>query len=434
MPAKDNVIIRMSAEEAGVVEAWRKAKEGPEAMAKAIEDASNRGRRHTDQMAQSLEHMVGKWVSVHAGIEAVKKTFEQLIEFQREFEQNEAKASQTADAAMRKYFVTARIASESQQQAVTRRIGDVAIRQRTGLPAAGAAAELLTRFGVSRGEAEGASLEELLKLQTATQAGGGDADAFSRRVLEIIRRSTPGGKITPQAIGKVGATMRQLTGSDLGFGDQAFELYAKFATILKSGGYDESTGMALTAAISEKYDPRAARSVIREIAKPGMQKGEAELLARARGALGRTSGVAEYEEAVDIGRESIASMIAEGQTGATLAKVGEKKLTTEQIKERLLAVVRASGASEGEFKAAEFTYEHPFLWTLPATLLSDEQRANWALSQVRPSRFDSSGAREQAYQRIIGLQPLAPPMTIRIKGQDGRDVPHQSEAAGIQSR
>lgn len=436
MPAKDQITIRMSAEDAGAFEMWRKQAKGPEAMGDAIEKAGKKGKQATNELTAELGNMIGKWASIGAAIETAKKIMEDYFSTKRELEQSEAQASAAADSALRKYFVTARIGDEKQQAASTQRIGNIALRQKTSLPAAGSAANMLTQFGVSRQEAEGGTLEELLQLQTAATATGGDPDEISRRVLEIIRRSTPGGKVNKGSIGKVGVAMRQLTSSDLGFSDDAFNLYAKHATVLQQGGYDTATAMALSAAISEKYDPRQARSIIKEIAKPGMQKGEAAFLARAKGALGK-GGEADYRQAIETGRGSVASLQAESETGGTLAEMGQKKLTTDQIKKRLIAELRASGASESEITKGVYGFEHPGGFLPITSWYSDEQRAAIGLggaidpfNNFSPTFVHAPPGREQALQRVTGQRPL----TVRIKGQDGRDVPHQVEAVGIQGR
>lgn len=438
MAAKDNVVIRMTAEDAGAFEMWRKQAKGPEAMGDAIEKAGKKGKQSANELTRELEHMIGKWTSIATAIEFAKKMVEEYYQTKRELEQSEAGASQAADAAVRGYFKTARISGEPQQAAATQRIGAVALRQKTSLESAGGAANLLAQFGVPREQAEGGALEEMLQMQQAAPAGA-EPQEFSRRVLDIIRRSAPGGKVSTDAIHKVGVAMRQLTSSDLGFNAESVDLYAKHATMLKQAGYDTSTAMALTAAITEKYDARQARSIIKEIAKPGMQKGEAELVARARGALG-TGGAAQYQEAAQIGRGSIGSLLAESTAGVTLAEMGEKKLKTPEIENRLKATMRAQGVTQEQFERGVRYYENPlpgFGW-----LFSDEARVDAALGIV----FGNKGGKRTDAARIaneakiktlrgqvLGEAPLSP-ITVRIKGQDGRDVPHSVEAAGIPGR
>lgn len=427
MPAKDNVVIRMTAEDAGAFEEWRKQAKGPEMFGEAMEKSASRGKHLFEGLSHELLHHAGQWASVAAAIHAAKQVFEDYVKAKRELEQGEARASAEADLSLRGYFKTARITGEEQQGAATQRIGTVALKQKTSLQSAGAAANLLAQFGVSRDQAEGGALEEMLQMQQAAPAGA-DPQDFSRRVLDIIRRSTPGGKVSTDAIHKVGVTMRQLTSSDLGFNENAVELYAKHATMLKEAGYDTSTGMALSAAISEKYDPRQARSIIKDIAKPGMQKGEAAFLARARGALG-AGGEAQYKEAAEIGRGSVASLQAESQTGATMAEFGEKKLTTDQIRQRLLAVLRARGDDEDSVAIAESQFKHTLSERASLGMYepSDEARVNSALGL-----FSDRKKKGEMMEQILGRKPL--PTTIRIKGQDGRDVPHHVEAAAIPGR
>lgn len=435
MPAKDSISIRMTAEDAGAFEEWRKQAKGPELMGDAIEKASHKGKSSIADLAQHMLSHLGHWVSIGAAVEAAIEKTKRYFESLRELEQGQAKAAQDTDAAMRKYFVTQRISGEDQQQGSIQRIGNIAIKRKASISSAGTAATLLSQYGVSREEAEGGALDELLQLQSASAASGQDSDQMSKRVLDIIHRAMPGGKVTAKNIRTVGGAARQLTGQE-GFNDQTIDLFAKVATDLTTkGGYDFGTAMALTTAVAGKYDPREGRSMLRGFAKPGMQNGEADFLKTAKQMLGGGNVQQAYGQAVEIGEEGPQALGRESQTGGTLGELGEKKLTHEQIRQRVLAVLGSAGYDESQRASLVSTYDSS-LWGTDF-LYGDESRVDEVLAKLYRGRGEL-GQREGQQYRTMRSQMLGesalPNMTIQLKGQDGRDVPHSVEAVGIQGR
>lgn len=436
MPAKDSVTIRMTAEDAGAFEEWRKQAKGPEMMGQAVEKAAKHSESHIKELGKELIAHAGHWLGVAAAIEGAKKVLESYYENKRELEQGEAHAAQSADAALRGYFTTARISDPRQQALATEKIGGVAMSRSATLANAGGAAKLLAQFGVSREDAEGGALSELLQLQSATSAAGGDPEQMARRVLDVIHRAMPGGKVTAQNIRSIGIASRQLTGQE-GFNDATIDLFAKTATDLTKGGYDYGTGLALATVVGGKYDPREGRRILRDYAKPGMQKGEAADLAAAKALLGAGGGESAYSQAVGIGESGPMAAVRESETGGILGEVDEKYLDREQIGKRLRAVLKAHGVSHDLFEAGVANYENP--WG-PDFLYSDEARVDAALHRVygtypegdRKKWLSDMKEKGQARKEILGEASI--PLTIRIKGQDGRDVPHSVEAAGVQGQ
>lgn len=439
MAARDNVIIRMSAEDAGAFEEWRKQARGPEMMGEAIEKAAQRGHAGVLDLTKALDHTIGKWLSIHEAIKTAAELLKGYYETKRELEQGEAHAAQTADAAMRAYFTNQRIVGAEAQAQSTERIGNVALRRNASLQQAGAAANLLSQFGVSPADAEGAALDELLQLQSATGSAGGNAEEMSRRVLNIIRRSMPGGKITPQNIRSIGTVANSLSNME-GFNDQTIDVFANVATELtKSGGYDYGTALALTTAVTGQYDPKQAKPMLRKFAQPGMQQGEAEMLAKARAMLGAGGGEKAYAETVQIGETGAMAMVRQSETGGVLGELEGKFLDREQIEKRLKASLRAAGVGKDAYTSAINYYENP--WG-PDWFVSDEGRVASAVEAAFPIDTESASvadaakmqaARERVTRQALGQEQL-PPIRIQLHNHEGREIPHSVEASKIEGR
>lgn len=432
MAAKDNVIIRMSAEDAGAFEEWRKQARGPEQFGQAVEKAADKGKSAAAGLAVELVKMAGTWVTIASLVKAATDAVNEHFETKRRLEQESAGANASADAAVRGYFVRAKISDPAEQKKSLERIGNIAIKQKEKLSTAGAGARLLTGFGVSREEAEGGTLDELLNFYDAMSGTGTDPSESAERVLRILDRSGAG--VNRKSLRKLGATARGLMTSAKGFGSETMDQYAAVSSFAKDAGMDQSAGLAMFTALMEKYEGKQAKTFFKEMAKPGMQSGEKDIRARASALLAAGGGEKDYQLSADIADQGIQAEIDTSQTAGILGGAGDKKLTTEQIRERLKFILKQQGAGEDLTTFALNQYDHP--WG-PDSWWNDKDRAEMALAAVIPNRGlsradEAAGNRFRAplVEQAIGNQPL----TVRLKTDRGQDLPHTVEATGIQGR
>jgi hypothetical protein len=431
MPAKDNVVVRMTAEDAGAFEMWRRQAKGPELMGDAIEKVGHKSHSMSEEVGHELDHMAGKWVTVHAAIHEAIHLVKEYYEVLKEQREEEEGATRTIDSGSAKYAQKQRLKTPEAREHAARRIGEAGARAGVSPETAFAGATLLAESGVPDDQASGEALDELLKLQNAT---GGNAD-ISKRVLDIIRRSMPGGKVTAKSIHDVGIATRQLTGQE-GFNDQTIDLFAKVATDLTGkGGYDYGTALSLTTAVSSKYDPREAKSILKRFAAPGMQKGEKEYLDKARGMLGNNSG-ADYDQAADIQRQTLGSreqseatkkVLNEYEPGMTSRQLAHDRLknamryyygvhpVTEALASTDLMLHEAYGIATGQSE------EETLKSFIPKWSPGNRQRG-WAPSD-----------NEHFRKMMLGEEqiPLKVHVTTQFQGPDGLDIPHEPAAHGL---
>lgn len=456
MPAKDQVTVRMSAEDAGAFEAWRKAAKGPEEMEKAIDKLGQKSKQTSDSGEKDLTRTVGKWAEVVAGISAAQRALEQYYQTLRAHEDRGASAAADADKATRSYFARQLISDPAQQQQALRNIGAQAMKRTSSLSSAGAAADMLAEFGFPRGEAEGQSLLELLTLQDAAAGAGGDSREISRRVLEIIQRS--GRPKTAESIRELGITASSLVGKAVGFNADIMGEYSKVASAGTAGGADESLGLAMWAALREKYESKPAKSAFEEMMKPGTQAGEKEIRARAAALLG-ASGQAEtdYQNRADIYSSGVASRQDESDVANTLAMMKPGAIGRDEAKKRLQALLGYYGTPETGLRgkaARESMWDHPG-FTLP--LLGWSTDSLWstedlAAQQARMLATDRSRSMEEYNanvgkftDQILGKEPLpyqpnqggAPvrvQVDVKVHGASGLDIPSSVSAQQLEDK
>jgi hypothetical protein len=434
MAAKDNIIIRMSAEDAGVFEAWQRAKKGPEAMGDAIEKASQKGKKHTLDLGQTLDHMVGKWVSIHAVIELARKGLEEYYKIMKENRDAEENSTRRIDTGIARYSQVQRLGTPHAREHAAQRIGQQAARARVTPEAGMSAATMLGEFGVGDDQATGEALAELLQVQNATKTTGGDPESFARRVLEIIKRS--GQKVNAKSIHGVGVTARALTGKAAGFDEGIMEEYAAVSSAATAGGVDQATGLAIFAALREDIsEAKRAKTQFREYMKAGMQKGEAGY--RKRAAAFMAGGGDDLSAAAELQRQTLGAR----ETGAASQKSFNEYepgiLSRQQAHDNLFNLSRSAFGKHPVQEA--ISSAGLSAWEIAGIVSghSEEQSVGAFVRQIAGS---DKAFRQPEYQKMLGQLlgreaiPGQTQVSVRIKGQDGRDVPHQVEAVGIQGR
>lgn len=435
MPANENVNIKVTAETAQALQAWRDVANGPLALEKALKRISELEARTSKSGAQNLTGLIGKWVSLAGVTAAARDEVEKYWLTLRQMEESQAKSSAEADTALRGYYVAARIADPQQQAAARTRIGAAALNRSSPLAQAGKAAELLKKFKFSREESEGGSLIELLTLQDSVMAGGGDADTMAKRVLEIIERS--GAPQTRQSIRQVGASLGQYTGRIAGFDEGTLGRYARVAPLAQRAGIPLATGLGMFGLLEETLDPRFARSKFQSLFDDKMKPGEgqeiSQLRARAQAILGK-GGEQEYLMAAEIGTSGVASRMAESTAARQLGEFRTGAISRSEARERLSALINAAGIKEtsgliGKGQATilgQFDDPSSLPFGLGDSAYSTEDRARRAAGWLLPAGGDRRNWRQQRegiVEQIMGRQPLE----IRLKTPDGRDIPHEVE-------
>lgn len=442
MPANENVNIKVTAETAAALQAWKDVANGPLALEKALKRISELESRTSKTSATNLAGMLGRWVGIGTAIAGAREQLDKYAATLRQVEESQARSTAEADTAVRGYFAAARIADPKQQAASLQRIGAAALNRSSTLPQAGKAAELLKKFKFSREEAEGGSLIELLTLQDSVVAGGGDADTMARRVLEIIQRS--GAPQTRQSIRQVAASLGQYTGRIAGFDEGTLGRYARVAPLAQRAGIPLATGLGMFGLLEETLDPRFARSKFQSLFDdkrlPGEGQEISQLRARAQAILGK-GGEQEYLMAAEIGTSGVASRMAESTAARQLGEVRTGAISRTEARERLVALLNMYGVPEASSLAREGQagilsgFDSPTPFGLFGDWFSTTHRAQSAAAAINQQLpFAQPEERGRRYkmltEQIMGKQPL----TIRLKTPDGRDIPHEVDAVGIQER
>jgi hypothetical protein len=444
MPAKDNVVIRMTSEDAGAFEAWRKAAKGPEAMGDAIEKGATKGKHHTDQLTHSVDHLIGKWTSVIAAIELTKKTLENYMETARESESRQSQAALDVDAVMRPYFAKKGISDVGQQQSLTQRVGQIAVQRRAGTAEAGSALDLLAGYKFANQNDEFAAFDELLQLGKAAGAKGADPKEFETRVLAAITRST-GKDPSAKSIRHFGALATGMFGRAKNYDPAVIiDEFANVADEARRHGMDPDMAFSMMTAIAEGGDPRQAKPKFREFLKPGMQKGEAEYMARARELM---KGSSDYAKTVEIASSGPGAVNTTAGTAAAFTEAATGKISREAAKKNLIALMGQLDIPEtgpsGRI-AQEQAFEHPggpfsfFDKYYSTEDVAESEAGNLATmamargdhrgQSIKRIEAETARLKEQYKQQILGK------IQITLKTQEGRDVPRSVNAVGIQGR
>ena len=175
MAARDNVVIRMSAEDAGAFEAWRKAAKGPEEMGAAIDKTAQKSRNLATEAGEFLSGMIGKWTSVAGAVGLVTAAIQRQYEAEKALRELRTKTTDTVDVLMNRFQVQSQIKSGPEADRYRSQILATAANRRIDPQVAFTVAEQMVSSGVNaKDTVYGGGLDEMLQLLGATNAGGGD--------------------------------------------------------------------------------------------------------------------------------------------------------------------------------------------------------------------------------------------------------------------
>lgn len=188
MPRED-VNIKVTADEAEALRMWRRMQEGPEAVAAEMENMSRRGKRASSSLASDFDKLVGKWFSVRAGIQAAQDVFNAFIESQRELRDQALDTTIALDEQTRKLMVQAGVTGGNQFNRIRQSVLATAEARGATSSAAFEATRQLVSSGFTLDEAlDGGATDEFLQLLAATNAAGGDADpqALAKALAAVL--------------------------------------------------------------------------------------------------------------------------------------------------------------------------------------------------------------------------------------------------------
>jgi hypothetical protein len=186
------------------------------------------------------------------------------------------------------------------------------------------------------------------------------------------------------------------------------------------------------AAMREQEGTRRARSQFMALVDQTDRPGEAGRRAalRERGAELLGAGGLSYEERVGIASGSMVEGEEAARAGYAASGYRAGAVDIQTVRERFLTLRRQqTGSAGGLGEQLEMT---AFDWTAYWNANDPEATAR----QMGGGRFvgPNAGQRNQQFvNQLLGREPM-PAFNIRLTGPDGRDVPHEIEALGIQGR
>lgn len=429
MPVNENVNIKVSADMAQAIQAWKEIADGPLALERALKKISELEGQRSKGLARELSNVVGQWASIGAMINAATKALRFYFDTAQRLREESVNATRDIDTASRQYFISAGIKPGTPQGAqAIRNITTMA--QTAGATPAGAfaGARMLAEFGATTQQQQGGALRELLDLQDVMKIGGkeGDAEQLSRAVLEVLKRSQQ--PITGPSVRALGGTAVQLTGAGTGFGPGQIQEFARVAKVATDAGLDMPTALSMWAALREAEEPRIARTKYRALLDKKELPGEAAQRAalRKRGVELMATAATPYDEALAIAGGAMVE--AEQVAGARYDVSGfaTGALDAETVRKNMISAIRDQ---YGKSPAREAM----------ATAMFNLRNLIGGPEYAINTGFPDSGmttrevqANQKIRERALGRENFN--INIKLKTPDGRDIPHEVEAIGIQER
>lgn len=105
MGARDEVNIKVSADVAQAIRAWRAMEQGPEAMANELEALGRKGKAAASGMQGEFQKLVGQWATIAAAIATAKQILDAFMSSQQQALKKTTSATTSADAMTRELFL-----------------------------------------------------------------------------------------------------------------------------------------------------------------------------------------------------------------------------------------------------------------------------------------------------------------------------------------
>lgn len=385
----------------------------------AAERVGDKGQKASQTWTESLEGVVGKWVSLNKQIDFAIKAVKLYFDTAKKLREEQVDSTRVIDTGITNYRVAQGNLSAGAGLEAGRRITDIAQQTKSPNDVAFATASMLANYQVGREQAEGPALKAMLELQdvAATQSKI-DPGSLARGVLDLLSRS--GKSITGENVRSTGAAAlglsRQLRGFDAGELTAAGDL----ATYGQKAGMGPEETMAIVGMLSESYGESQGKRKFRTLFKDDKFTSDektqvAALRTRASGLLRGTD--ASYAEASTIAGSSMTDEETQAKSAYQASGFTPGIKSSGSIYERLITELRRSQGGVSPLKESVVGTEYAFLNALAYPFT--ENTGAFATKVI-------SAAHGGTAQGTMDIR-------VRVLGQDGRDIPQQTDAEGLNS-
>lgn len=423
--AKERVDITCDADVARAIEKIVSLAREYNKIGDAAQDVGEKGKKASNEWAQALDGVVGKWFTISKAIDLAVAGVKRFLDEQAKLRAEQVGATRAIDAGLTSYRIAQGNLSDNEGLSAASRILGVA-QQTKALPeTAFAGATTLASYKVGRDEAEGSALRELLELRDVVSTQGNmDAGSFSASVLSALDRSkTP---ITGANIKRFGQTAFGLSQQLKGFDAGEMQITGDVATYGRNAGMGFDETMAIVGSLSEAYGEGTAKKKFKSLFgdskfTPEEKVKVAEMRARAGELLG--SGSSAYSGAQAIADSSMANRSELAETQYQMSGFKPGITDPADIRKNLITSLRNRGVGSWGQTLAGINFDL-MSWITG----SPESAIKWSTS-AHPEDFGfpadprQKGIREEA----LGQKE----MVIKLQTYDGRDIPAETSAEGL---
>lgn len=424
MSVTEDVNIKVSADTAEAVRAWKEIADGPQALAAAMERLGDLEHKYSTTVVAALEGVVAKWTSIHAIIDRVTTAAKAYLDIQNQLRDESVTASHAVDAGLVRYRTAQGNLSYDDGQDAANKILGQAYESGATTPEAFDAASLLARYGVGRKEAEGASLAALLQAQDVFRTQG-DADpmSMSRSLLDALQRSQR--PINGQSIQSFAQAIHGLSTQIKGFDAGEIGITGDVATYGQKAGLGIEETAAIVGIFSEQFGEGQAGKRFRRLFGDDKytrdETKQIEQLRQQAAQLLRTGGTS-YAGASAIVDESMESKADASDTAYTASGYDPKALDSDEVRKRLITAFRESNGGrispfEEGIRGMQYDWNEYF-W-------GPEQAVNSMTSGF------TGEARSPRMERIRGQALGQIPLKIQLQGPSGMDIPTETPVEQI---
>lgn len=495
--AREDVNIKVSANVAEMIQLWKQMDEGPEGFARAVQGMSQRGRESAKSLGDEVLGMVGKWVSVASAVAMVTKEINDQIAAERRLREERNQSTNQTDDLFNRFQVQASVAPGAQADQLRTQLLSIAANRRVAPDVAIPSATQLISSGSTVNELiAGGGLDAFLQTLVTTNASGGNADPTQLAKAMVMYLTSHGQRPTGENILQSGSAVQRLfQGTNLQIANLA-RFAPEVATISKFAGtgpvenlayfsqfldtMDESRGatafrsgvvsLATAGANMEKtrglkmlglapgdvdFQGESFADVQKRLTRafgqlPGDQKNVAakllfgqealgfynvllndQAIAEGQRRIGLASDQAGFQETLAIAESSRGASARQAESLAAGALYDPNELDPDVVRKRIQALTAELGMSRGYQASVLKRFDDP---TGPDSWWTTGGRAWLAAGRIERVSGITDGSRhmerQEALEAITGQREIR----IRLTGPDGRDIPHEVDAVGIQER
>lgn len=177
MPAREEVNVRMTAEDAALVAAWQRARQGPSKMGEELKRVGQKGKQAGNELKDAFVGAALKFVGVQAAISAATGALRDFMQAAREERGQQREAVLGRDLSFRRLRVQARLTDEAEAARAKETIERVRQEGAVTFEQAAAGATQLISSGFERGGVlSGETTKALIDVAAASNAARPDAD------------------------------------------------------------------------------------------------------------------------------------------------------------------------------------------------------------------------------------------------------------------